>query len=80
MVNFYIYYNIYIHTRIYIYIYLLINIKNSGKPETVYRYWPVSEIYRIAGQVSTASSTVLTPLIYLLSISQNLDHGNEDVD
>ena len=42
MVNFYIYCNIYthIHTYIhtYIYIYLFINIKNSGKSETVHRY------------------------------------------
>ena len=37
MVNFYIYYNIYTHT----YIYIFINIKNNGKPETVRRYWPV---------------------------------------
>ena len=63
MVNFYIYCNIYTHTS-YIYIYILfINIKNSGKPEMVYRYWPVSEIYRTTGQTDTASGTVLTPLI-----------------
>ena len=36
------------------YIYLLINIKNSGK----------SEIYYTAGQTGTVSDTVLTPLIY----------------
>ena len=36
------------------YIYLLINIKNSGK----------SEIYYTAGQTGTVSGTVLTPLIY----------------
>ena len=60
MVNFYIYYNTHIHTYIYIYIYiyLFINIKNSGKPETVHRYWPVSEIYC----TGTTSGTVLTPL------------------
>ena len=29
----------------------------------VYRYWPVSEIYRTTGQTDTASGTVLTPLI-----------------
>ena len=73
MINFYIYYNIYIHRHIhtyihtyiyiYIYIYLFINIKNSGKPETVHRYWPVSEIYRTGGQTGTASGTVLTSLI-----------------
>ena len=40
MIKFYIYYNIYIHTHrdTYIHIYLFINIKNSGKPETVHRY------------------------------------------
>ena len=67
MVNFYIYYNIYIHTHtyihIYIYIYLFINIKNSGKPKMVYRYWPVSKIYRTGSQTGTASGTVLTSLI-----------------
>ena len=65
MVNFYIYYNIYIHRHIhtYIYIYLFINIKNSGKPETVHRYWPVFEIYRTGGQTGTASGTVLTSLL-----------------
>ena len=52
------------HTHIYIYIYLFINIKNSGKPKTVHQYWPVSEIYRTAGQTGTVSGTVLTPLIY----------------
>ena len=68
MVNFYIYYNIYIHKHIhtyiyiYIYIYIFINIKNRGKPETVHRYWPVSEIYRIGGQTGTASGIVLTSL------------------
>ena len=57
------------HTYIYIYIYiyflfiyLFINIKNSGKLETVHWYWPVSEIYRFAGQTDIGSSTVLTPL------------------
>ena len=67
MVNFYIYYNIYIHKHIhiyiYIYIFIFINIKNSGKPETVHRYWPVSEIYRTGGQTGTASGTVLTSLM-----------------
>ena len=63
MVNFYIYYNIYTHTYIHIYIYLFINIKNSGKPETVHRYWSVSEIYRTTGQTGTASDMVLTPLL-----------------
>ena len=28
----------------------------------VHRYWPVSKIYRTAGQTSTAFCTVLTPL------------------
>ena len=37
-------------------------VKNSGKSEMVHRYWPVSEIYRIAGQTGTVSSTVLTSL------------------
>ena len=64
MVNFYIYYNIYTHTHTYIYIYLFINIKNSGKPKTVHRYWPLSKIYRTAGQTSTASGTVLTPMLF----------------
>ena len=54
---------IYTYIYIYIYIYICINIKNSGKPETVHRYWPVSEIYRTAGQTGIASSTVLTPLL-----------------
>ena len=62
MVNFYIYYNTHTHTHththIYIFIYLFINIKNSGKPETVHRYWPVSEIYHTGGQ----TDTVLTSL------------------
>ena len=72
MVNFYIYYNIYIYIDtyihkykyiyIYIFIYLFINIKNSDKPETVHRYWSVSEIYRTGGQTGTASGTVLTSL------------------
>ena len=53
----------YIHTYIYIYI-LLINIKNSGKPETVHRYWMVSEIYHTAGQTDTASGMVLILLSY----------------
>ena len=62
MVNFYIYYNTHTHTHTYIYIYIYINIKNNGKPEMVHRYWPVSKIYRTAGQTSTAFCTVLTPL------------------
>ena len=66
MVNFYIYYNIYTHTHthtyIHTYIYIYIYIKNSGKPKTVHRYWPLSKIYRTAGQTGTASGTVLTPL------------------
>ena len=57
MIKFYIYYNTHTHTYIYI------NIKNSGKPETVHRYWPVSEIYRITGQTGTAFGTILTPLV-----------------
>ena len=58
------------HIYIYIYIYLLINIKNSGKSETVHWYWPVSEIYRIAGQIGTTSGTVLTPLLWTLGSRQ----------
>ena len=65
MVNFYIYYNTHTHTHTHIFIYLFINIKNSNKPETVNRYWPISEIYRIAAQTSTAFGTVLTPLILI---------------
>ena len=70
MVNFYIYYNIYIyiHTHIHIDIYLFINIKNRGKPETVHRYWLISEIYCTAGQSGTASCTVLIPLICIMFI------------
>ena len=66
IVNFYIYYNIYIHWHIHIYIYIYIYIKNSGKPETVHRYWPVSEIYRTGGQTGTASGTVLTSLYQVI--------------
>ena len=47
---------------VYIYIYIFINIKNSDKPETVHRYWPVSEIYHTGDQTGTASDTVLTSL------------------
>ena len=61
MVNFYIYHNTHTHTHIYIYL----NIKNNGKLETVYRYWPVSKIYRTAGQTGTASGMILTPLLYI---------------
>ena len=59
MVNFYIYYNTHTHTHTYFFI----NIKNSGKPETVHRYGPISEIYRTAGQTGTTSGMVLTPLL-----------------
>ena len=50
------------HTHTHTHIYLFINIKNSGKPEMVHRYWPISEIYRTAGQTSTASGTILNSL------------------
>ena len=56
------YIHIHIYIYIYIFIYLFINIKNSGKLETVHWYWPVSEIYRTAGQTGTASGMILTPL------------------
>ena len=36
MVNFYFYYNIYIYIYMYVCMYVCINIKNSGKPETVH--------------------------------------------
>ena len=53
MVNFYIYYNIYIHRHIHIYIY----IKIAVNPK---QYTGI--IYRIGGQTGTASGTVLTSL------------------
>ena len=40
----------------------------SGKPEMVNQYWPVSEIYRTAGQIGITFGTVLTSLIKLSSI------------
>ena len=52
---------------VYIYIYIFINIKNSGKPEMVHWYWPVSKIYRTVGQTDTASGTILTLLLQTLS-------------
>ena len=43
-----------IYEYIYIYIWALnIIYIYSGKPETVHRYWPVSEIYRTAGQTDS---------------------------
>ena len=44
----------------------------GGKPETVHRDWPVSEIYRTTSQTGTASSTVLTPLSPAASQSQKI--------
>ena len=44
----------------------------GGKPETVHRYWPVSEIYRTTGQTGTACSTVLTLLGPVASQSQKI--------
>ena len=47
---------IYEFIYIYIYIYIVVNPK-----------WPVSEIYRTAGQTGTTSGTILTPLILRLT-------------
>ena len=57
MVNFYIYYNIYIHRHRHIYIYIYIYIKIAVNPK---QYTGI--IYRIGGQTGTASGTVLTSL------------------
>ena len=59
----------------FIYIYIYMGFKHyiyGGKPETVHRYCPVSEIYRTTGQTGTASSTVLTPLGPAASQSQKI--------
>ena len=45
----------------------------NDKFETVYRYWLVSEIYRIASQIGTASCTVLT---FLFEIPYYLNNNN----
>ena len=56
--------------------YLFINIKNSGKPKTVYRYWPVSEIYRTGGQTGTDSGMVLTSLGRSVKQRNHLEGAN----